>query len=166
MFRAGHCIVYQEVVIHVRDFLNLISEGSTVSCILNGGRAKAPCLKPRKVYSSIKPLSDRSYSAFSFQPLVRSRSTMNIINCALINGGFGLFAPYKSAIPVRHFPQASKAVLPKNVAGDKEGRKKSPSFLAFNKHWKQSKSLTHKKSIVTNGAKKDTASALKDPQRG
>lgn len=137
----------------------------TVSCILNGGRAVVPRLKPRKVYSSIKPISNRSYSAFSFQPLLRSRSEpMNTINCGLINGGFGLFAPYKSVISARHFSQASKAVLPNIVAGDKEGRKKSTSFLAFNKHWKQSKSLTHKKPLlVTNAAKKDTASALQDP---
>ncbi|GKF55257.1 hypothetical protein Tco_0165597, partial [Tanacetum coccineum] len=162
MFRAGHCIVYQEAVIHVRLF-ELDFRRVTVSCIFNGGRAIAPCLKPRKAYCSIKPISNRSYSAFSFQPLLRSRSPMNTISCALINGGFGLFAPYKSAIPVRHFPQASKAVLHVIVAGDKEGRKKNPSFLAFNKHWMQSKSLTLKKPLVTNAAKKDTASSLKDP---
>ncbi|GJT88398.1 hypothetical protein Tco_1070115 [Tanacetum coccineum] len=100
--KAGHCIVYQEVVIHVRLF-ELDFRRVTVSCIFNGGRAIAPCLKPRKAYSSIKPISD------------------------------------------------------------KEGRKKSPSFLAFNKHWMQSKSLTLKKPLVTNAAKKDTASSLKDP---
>nr|GEV85976.1 DNA topoisomerase, type IA, core [Tanacetum cinerariifolium] len=168
--RLPHCLASMIRVLH-----SLSGSGHTcdrlfeldfrrvaVSCILNGGRAIAPCLKPRKVYSSIKPISNRSYSAFSFQPLLRSRSPMNTINCALINGGFGLFAPYKSAIPVRYFSQVSKAVLSKNVAGDKEGRKKSTSFLAFNKHWKQSKSLTHKKPLVTNAAKKDTASALKD----
>lgn len=76
---------------------------------------------------------------------------MNTINYGLINGGFGFFAPYKGVFSKRHFSQAPRAVLPTNVACDGEKRRKSASFLAFNKHWKQSKKLTHKKPLEVEG---------------
>lgn len=90
---------------------------------------------------------------------------MSTINYGLMNGGFGIFAPY------RHFSQIPRAVIPKNDACDGEGRRKSTSFLSFNKNWKQTKRLTHKKPLEVGGrtstksikaVKKDDILALKD----
>lgn len=132
----------------------------TVSCILNGGRVKSRSFKPQKTSLSFRNHINRSYSSFPFQPLLKSRppsytEPMNTINFSLINCGFGFFAPYKGAFSKRHFSQASRAVIPKNLVGDREERKKRTSFLAFNKHWKQSKSRV-------NAVKKNDVSVLKD----
>lgn len=138
----------------------------TISCICNGRHFKPPSLKPQKPYFSF-----RSHTTFPFQPLLRSGPPirpMSTINYGLINGGIGIFGVF----PHRHFSQGSRAVIPKNVACDGEGKgKKSASFLAFNKHWKQSKRLTHKKPLEVGGrtyaksinaVKKDDILALKD----
>ncbi|KAL7602890.1 uncharacterized protein LOC111885654 isoform X2 [Lactuca sativa] len=140
----------------------------TVSCIFNGRHAKAPSLKPQKPYFSFRSHTNQSYSTFSIQPLSRSSPPirpMSTINYGLMNGGFGIFAPY------RHFSQIPRAVIPKNDACDGEGRRKSTSFLSFNKNWKQTKRLTHKKPLEVGGrtstksikaVKKDDILALKD----
>nr|XP_043624318.1 DNA topoisomerase 1 isoform X2 [Erigeron canadensis] len=128
----------------------------TVSCIFNGGRVKASSLKPQNTYFHFGNQTKFSFSSPPFQPKLSRGSPsymlpMNTIHYGLMNGGFGLFAPYKGAFSLRHFSQASRAVVPTNVASDGEKSRKSASFLAFNKHWKQSKSLTHKKPLEING---------------
>ncbi|KAL4585929.1 hypothetical protein LXL04_010556 [Taraxacum kok-saghyz] len=141
----------------------------TVSCILNSRHAKAPNLKPQKPYFSIRSHTNRSYSTFPFQPPSRSGGPlirpMSAINYGIVNGGFGIFTPF------RPFSQSPRAVLPKNDACDGEGKSKSTSFLAFNKHWKQSKRLNHKKPLEVGGrtypksinaVKKDDILSLKD----
>ncbi|KAL8268430.1 hypothetical protein R6Q59_002240 [Mikania micrantha] len=124
----------------------------TVSCMLNGGRAKASNFKPLITYFHLGSHINRSYSALSFQPLFRSSSRdnmlpVNSISYGLTNGGFGFFAPYKGVISKRLFAQMPGAILPKNVVGDGEKMAKSSSFLAFNKHWTPSKKLNHKKRL-------------------
>ncbi|XP_071709004.1 uncharacterized protein [Rutidosis leptorrhynchoides] len=129
----------------------------TVSCIFNSSRIKASCLKPQKRFLHIRNHINRSYSPFPYQPLLRSDSPnctqpMNAINHGLINGSFGFCAPNKVAFFTRHFSQASRAVVPKNVGSSGlEKRKKSASFLSFNKHRKQSNKLTHKKPLEVEG---------------
>ncbi|KAI3796617.1 hypothetical protein L1987_39295 [Smallanthus sonchifolius] len=124
----------------------------TVSCIFNGGRAKASNFKPLKTYFRLGSHINRSYSVFPFQPVFRSSSRDNMlpassISYGLTNGGFGIFAPYKGVFSKRLFSQTPRAILPKNAVGDGEKRGKSTSFLAFNKHWTQSKKLNHKKRL-------------------
>ncbi|KAI3746266.1 hypothetical protein L6452_08692 [Arctium lappa] len=146
--------------------------------IFNVGFAKAANFKPRRASFPFGIRTNGSYSTFPFQPLLRSGSPdymepVNATSYGLINGGFGFFAPYKGAFTQRHFSQAPRAVIPKNVACDGEGRGKSKSFLAFNKYWKQSKTLTHKKPLEVGGKtypkssinalKNDDSLALTDP---
>ncbi|XP_024990919.1 uncharacterized protein LOC112525162 isoform X2 [Cynara cardunculus var. scolymus] len=118
--------------------------------VVSGGFAKATSLKPRRASFSFESRTNGSYSAFPFQPLLRSGSAdyMEPMNYGIINGGFGFFAPYKGAFT---FSQVPRAVTSKNIACDGEKRGKSKSFLAFNKHWKQSKTLTHKKPLEFGG---------------
>ncbi|KAI3758393.1 hypothetical protein L6452_05954 [Arctium lappa] len=151
---------------------------ATISCIFNVGFAKAANFKPRRASFPFGIRTNGSYSTFPFQPLLRSGSPdymepVNATSYGLINGGFGFFAPYKGAFTQRHFSQAPRAVKPKNAACDGEGRGKSKSFLAFNKYWKQSKTLTHKKPLEVGGKtypkssinalKNDDSLALTDP---
>ncbi|KAK1424641.1 hypothetical protein QVD17_19974 [Tagetes erecta] len=122
----------------------------TVSCIFNLGRAKASTFKTLNTNFHLRSHINRSYSGFSFQPLFRSSSRdsmlpVNSISYGLTNGGFGIFAPYKGVLSKRLFSQAPRAILPKEAPGDGEKRGKRTSFLAFNKHWTQSKNLTYRK---------------------
>ncbi|MFS7889216.1 putative DNA topoisomerase [Helianthus anomalus] len=134
----------------------------TVSCIFNGGRAKASNFKPLNPYFHLGSHINRSYSAFPIQPLFRSSSRdnmlpLNSISYSLTNGGFGTFAPYKGVLSMRLF-STPRAILPKIAVGDGEKRAKSTSFLAFNKHWTQSKKL---KKRVGNEGKPNVKSSLK-----
>ncbi|KAK9051495.1 hypothetical protein SSX86_028122 [Deinandra increscens subsp. villosa] len=150
----------------------------TVSCISNGGHAKASNSRPLKNYFHFGSHISRSYSAFPCQPLFRSSSRdimlrVNSISYGLTNGGFGIFAPYKGVFSKRLFSQAPRAMLQKNVVNDGEKSGKSTSFLAFSKHWAQSKKLNHKKCLGIEGktnaksslkaVENDDISTVKDP---
>ncbi|KAI3731944.1 hypothetical protein L1987_63137 [Smallanthus sonchifolius] len=73
----------------------------------------------------------------------------------------------------RHFSQALRTVLPKNVVGDVQGNGKSTSFVAFNKHWTQSKKLNYTKcleigkrtyaTVSVKAVKNDDIFTMKDP---
>ncbi|KAI7756466.1 hypothetical protein M8C21_029400 [Ambrosia artemisiifolia] len=85
---------------------------------------------------------------------------VNSISYDLTNGGFGVFAPYKGVLSKRLFSQTPRAILPKIAVGDGDKRAKSTSFLAFNKHWTQSKKLAQKKRLGNEG-KPHVKSSLK-----